>query len=198
MDLALDPYRAEWILDRLSELRLRFYLWAMEKVKDWVDVVCIGDDFGHQNSQWISPEMFRRFVKPRYAELLSILKKRFGVKTLLHSCGAIYPFIPDIIDMGIDALNPIQLGARGMGDTRKLKKEFGDSLTFWGGGVDVQQMLPYATPQVIEEEVMRRIDDLAPGGGFVFAATQAIQSDTPPENVMAMWRGLERYGVYPR
>jgi len=100
--------------------------------------------------------------------------------------------------MGIDGLNPIQLGARGMGDTLQLKKEFGDALTFWGGGVDVQQMLPYGTPQMIEDEVKRRIEDLAPGGGFVFAATQAIQSDTPPENVMAMWRGLERYGIYPK
>jgi uroporphyrinogen decarboxylase len=196
-DLALDPYRVEWILDKLLELELTFYLWALERLAGWVDVVMIGDDFGHQTSQWISPGMFRRIIKPRYSELLSIIKKRFGVRILLHSDGAIYPLIPDIIEMGFDALNPIQLGARDMGDTRRLKREFGDALTFWGGGVDVQLFLPYATPREVEDEVMRRIEDLAPGGGFVFAATQAIQSETPSENVMAMQRALQRYGIYP-
>jgi uroporphyrinogen decarboxylase len=196
-DLALDPYRVEWILDKLLELKITFYLWALEKLAGWVDVIMMGDDFGHQTSQWISPGMFRRIIKPRYIELLSTIKKRFGVRILLHSDGAIYPLIPDIIEMGFDALNPIQLGANDMGDTRRLKREFGDALTFWGGGVDVQQFLPYATPREVEDEVMRRIEDLAPGGGFVFAATQAIQSETPSENVMAMRRALQRYGIYP-
>jgi uroporphyrinogen decarboxylase len=196
-ELALDPYRVEWIFDKLLDLQMTFYLWALERLAGWVDVIMIGDDFGHQTSQWISPGMFRKIIKPRYAELLSTIKKRFGVRILLHSDGAIYPLIPDIIEMGFDALNPIQLGAKGMGDTRRLKKEFGDALTFWGGGVDVQQFLPYAKPQEVEDEVMRRIEDLAPGGGFVFAATQAIQSETPSENVMAMRKALERYGIYP-
>jgi uroporphyrinogen decarboxylase len=196
-DLALDPYRVEWILDKLLELKITFYLWALERLAGWVDVVMMGDDFGHQTSQWISPEMFRRIIKPRYSELLTAIKKRFEVRILLHSDGAIYTLIPDIIEMGFDALNPIQTGAREMGDTRRLKREFGDAITLWGGGVDVQQFLPYATPQEVEDEVMRRIEDLAPGGGFVFAATQAIQSETPSENVMAMWRALQRYGIYP-
>jgi len=90
------------------------------------------------------------------------------------------------------------MSAEGMGDTPKMKKEFGDSLCFWGGGIDVQQTLPRATPQAIEDEVQRRIEDLAPGGGFVFTTTQAIQPDTPPENIAAMWRALQRYGVYPK
>ncbi len=198
MDLALDPGRVEWLLDKLLGLKLEFYLWALEKLRGRVDVVAETDDLGHQHSQWLSPEMFRKFAKPRYSQLFQTLKKRFGVKILFHSCGAVYPFIPDIIEMGADILNPVQLSASGMGDTKKLKREFGGSLTFWGGGVDVQQMLPRAVPKGIEDEVKRRIEDLAPGGGFIFAATQAIQSDTPPENIAAMWKALKQYGIYPQ
>lgn len=197
MNLVLDPFRVEWVMDKLLEMRLRFFLWALERLSDWVDVVGVGDDFGHQKSQWLSLEMFRKFIKPRYSELFLTLKRRFRVKILFHSCGAIYPFIPDMIEMGVDILNPIQLGAVGMGDTRKLKREFGDVLTFWGGGVDVQTTLPFSTPQLIKDEVKRRINDLAPGGGFIFTPTQSIQPDIPPENFMTMWRALQDYGIYP-
>jgi uroporphyrinogen decarboxylase len=196
-NLALDPRRAEWLLDKLLELKLAFYGFALERLKGAVDIVSEADDLGHQHSQWLSPAMFRKFVKPRYSRLFHSLKKKFGVKILFHSCGSVHPFIPDIIEMGADILNPLQLSAAGMEDTRKMKKEFGGSLVFWGGGIDVQQTLPRVSPREVEEEVRRRIEDLAPGGGFVFAATQAIQSDTPPENLDAMWRALERYGIYP-
>jgi uroporphyrinogen decarboxylase len=196
MNLLLDPFRVEWVLNKLLEMKLSFYLWALERLRGWVDIISESDDLGHQSSQWLSLEMFRKFVKPLYSELFSTLKKKFEVKVLFHSCGAIYPFIPELIEMGVDILNPIQLGASGMGNTRKLKKEFGDALTFWGGGVDVQQMLPTAAPQMIKDEVKRRIEDLAPAGGFVFAATQTIQPDTPPENIMAMKEALEGYGIY--
>ncbi len=194
--LALDPGRTEWLLDKLLELKLKFYENVLDRMGEWIDVVCEMDDFGHQQSLWVSAPMFRRLIKPRYAELFSFIKKRYGKKILLHSDGAIYPLIPDIIEMGVEILNPIQLGARGMGDTGKLKKEFGDALTFWGGGVDIQRTLPFGTPQEVEDEVKRRIDDLAPGGGFVFAATQAIQPETPPENIVAMWNALQKSGVY--
>jgi uroporphyrinogen decarboxylase len=194
--LVLDPRRAEWLLDKLLELKVKFYRNVLDRMGEWIDVVCEMDDFGHQQSLWVSAAMFRRLIKPRYAELFSFIKKRYGKKILLHSDGAIYPLIPDIIEMGVEILNPVQVGAQGMGDTRKLKKEFGDALSFWGGGVDIQRILPFATPQEVEGEVKRRIEDLAPGGGFVFAATQAIQPETPPENIVAMWNALQKYGVY--
>lgn len=197
MNLALDPYRSEWILDKILDLKLRFYQAALARLGGKVDVVCESDDMGHQHSQWISREMFRRMIKPRYTTLFSAIKKQADVKVLFHSCGAIYPFIPEFIEMGVDILNPIQVGAAGMGDTRKLKREFGDALTFWGGGADVQQTLPFGTPERVEDEVRRRIEDLASGGGYVFAATQTIQSETPPENIVAMWKALRRYGIYP-
>ncbi|MDO8957771.1 MAG: uroporphyrinogen decarboxylase family protein [Deltaproteobacteria bacterium] len=195
-DLVLDPRRTEWLLDKLLQLKLSFYQNVLDRMGEWIDIVGEMDDFGHQHSLWVSVEMFRKLIKPRYAELFSFIKKRYGKKILLHSDGAIHPLIPDIIEMGVEILNPIQVGAKDMGDTRKLKKEFGDSLTFWGGGVDIQHTLPFSTPQEVEDEVKRRIEDLAPGGGFVFAATQAIQPETPPENIMAMWKALQSYGIY--
>jgi uroporphyrinogen decarboxylase len=197
MNLVLDPRRVERLLDKLLELKLAFYSFALERLKGRVDIISETDDLGHQHSQWLSPEMFRKFAKPRYTQLFRSLKKKFEVKILFHSCGSVYPFIPDLIEMGADILNPLQLSAAGMGDTRKMKREFSDSLVFLGGGIDVQQTLPRASPEEVEEEVKRRIEDLAPGGGFVFAATQAIQSDTPPENLTAMWKALQRYGIYP-
>ena len=195
-NLALDRYRAEWILDKLLDLKFRFYRKTLARLGGKVDVITESDDLGHQHSQWISADMFRALIKPRYGSLFSSLKKEFGVKVLFHSCGAIYPLIPEIAEMGADILNPVQVGAAGMGDTRKLKREFGDALTFWGAGVNVQQTLPFEAPSRVEDEVRRRIEDLAPGGGFVFAATQTIQPETPPENIMAMWKALRDYGVY--
>jgi uroporphyrinogen decarboxylase len=117
------------------------------------------------------------------------------VKIFYHSCGAISPLIPDLIESGIDILNPVQVSAAGM-DTKELKKNFGKDLTFYGGGVDTQRVLPHGTPQEVRDEVKRRIDDLAPGGGFVFNTVHNIQADVPPENIMAMWEAVREYGVY--
>jgi uroporphyrinogen decarboxylase len=117
------------------------------------------------------------------------------VKIFYHSCGAIAPLILDLIESGIDILNPVQVSAAGM-DTKELKKNFGKELTFYGGGVDTQHVLPHGTPQEVRDEVKRRIDDLAPGGGFIFNTVHNIQADVPPENIMAMWEAMREYGVY--
>jgi uroporphyrinogen decarboxylase len=115
----------------------------------------------------------------------------------LHTDGAVAPFIPDFIEMGIDALNPVQVSAAGM-DTRALKKEFGRDIVFWGGGCDSQTVLPFGTPQEVADEVKRRIDDLAPGGGFVFSPIHNVQTGVPPENVVAMFQTARGHGVYGR
>ncbi|MEM4724771.1 MAG: uroporphyrinogen decarboxylase family protein, partial [Candidatus Hadarchaeum sp.] len=112
-----------------------------------------------------------------------------------HSCGAIRRLIPDLIEVGVQILNPIQVSAEGM-DTRELKAKFGKDLTFWGGGVDTQYILPYGSPMEVRNEVRRRIADLAPGGGFVFTPVHNIQVDVPPENLIAMWEALEEFGCY--
>jgi len=140
--------------------------------------------------------MYRKYIKPGHKKIFSFIKgKAPHIHIHFHSCGSVYDFIPDLIDAGIDSLNPVQVSAAKM-DTKRLKKEFGDVLTFWGGGVDTQRILPRGTPNEVKDEVKRRIDDLAPGGGFVFNTVHNIQADVPPENIMAMWEALQEYGIY--
>jgi len=154
------------------------------------------DDLGTQHSLLLSPEMYRSFLKPRHARIVSLIKKIApGVKVFLHSCGAVRPLIPDFIEAGFDILNPVQVAADGM-ESRQLKKDFGDCLTFWGGGVDTQHTLPHGTPGQVADEVRRHIEDLAPGGGFVFNAIHNIQGDVPPQNIEAMFEALRLYGDF--
>jgi uroporphyrinogen decarboxylase len=122
-------------------------------------------------------------------------KAKGEVKFLLHSCGSVRALIPDFIDVGVDILNPIQVSAAGM-DTAELKKEFGKDMCFCGGGVDTQEILPRGTPEQVRDEVKRRLDDLAPGGGYIFAAVHNIQADVPPENLQAMYETLQEHGRY--
>ena len=127
-------------------------------------------------------------IQPRHRRLFSFIKE-------YHTCGAVRRLLPDLIDVGIDILNPVQISAAGM-DLRELKREFGRDLVFWGGGVDTQRVLGTATPKEIREHVRRNIEALAPGGGFVFAAVHDIQANVPPENIMAMWEAWREYGGY--
>jgi len=112
-----------------------------------------------------------------------------------HSCGNVRPFLPDFIEDGVDILNPIHVAAAGM-EPAALKRDFGGVLTFWGGGVDTQQVLPHGTPQEVQDDVRRNLDALAPGGGYVFNTVHNIQSDVPPENILAMWEALREFGIY--
>lgn len=143
----------------------------------------------------ISPGIYRRFIKPRHARLFSFIKELAPVKVFFHSCGAIRPLIADLIESGIDILNPVQKSATGM-DLVELKKEFGKDLVFWGGGVDTQRIYSSGTPEQVCEDVRRNIEELAPGGGFVFATIHNTQPNVPSENFMAMWDTLQRYGRY--
>jgi uroporphyrinogen decarboxylase len=195
-DLIRDPILVEAILDETLRFHLDFWDRAFEEVGDLIDVAVEYDDLGWQHGLLISAETYRRYVKPRHTELFSFIKSHSHATVFLHACGAVYELIPDFIETGVDILNPVQVSAAGMGDTRKLKQEFGDELTFWGGGVDTQAVLPRGTPQEVKEEVKRRIDDLAPDGGFVFSAVHNIQPDVPPENIMAMWEAWQEYGAY--
>ena len=117
------------------------------------------------------------------------------VKIFLHSCGSIRPIIPDLIDAGVDILNPVQFTAKDM-ELKGLKKDFGRDITFWGGGIDTQSTLNKGAPQQVSDEVKRIIDVMAPGGGFVFAPVHNVQEDVPPENFWAMWETWEKYSKY--
>jgi uroporphyrinogen decarboxylase len=196
LDLVRAPGLAEMILDATLQFHLDFWGAALEEVGDLLDVAVEYDDLGWQSGLLISREMYQRYVKPRHKELFDFIKANSRAAVFLHSCGAVRELIPDFIESGVDILNPVQVSAAGMTDTRHLKEEYGDELVFWGGGVDTQKTLPRGTPAEVKDEVKRRIDDLAPDGGFVFAAVHNIQADVPPENIMAMWEAWSEYGSY--
>lgn len=196
MDLAYEPVLVEAVLDATLRFRLDYWAEALEEMGDLIDVVVEYDDLGHMSGLLISPEMYRRYVKPRHKELFDFIKGHSQAAVFLHTCGSVYGLIPDLIEAGVDILNPLQVSAAKMGDTRRLKREFGAELTFWGGGVDTQGVLPRGTVEEVKEEVERRIADLAPGGGFLFAAVHNIQPDVPPQNIMAMWEAWKEHSSY--
>lgn len=193
-DLACDPDLAFTLMDRVLEYKLRCWEKALEAVGNNVLVLWESDDLGLQDRPMISPKFYRNHIKPRHRELFTQIKSMAPHKVFLafHSCGSIYDFIPDLIEIGVDAINPVQVSAVKM-DSKLLKKEFGREIAFWGGGIDTQQILPNGTSQQVKDEVRRRIDDLAPGGGFIFSAVHNIQADVPPENILAMWEAFQEY-----
>ena len=178
-----------------ADCKLAYWEKALTEVGDVIDVAQIADDFAGQDGLLISPRSYRRLFKPRHKELFDFIHARTDAKIFFHSCGAIRAVIPDLIEVGVDILNPVQVSAADM-DSTELKREFGRDIVFWGGGVDTQRVLRSGTPAEVRDEVRRRIDDLAPGGGFVFNTVHNIQGDVPAENIVAMWEALQEFGVY--
>ncbi|GAP40050.1 uroporphyrinogen decarboxylase family protein [Flexilinea flocculi] len=185
----------EYLLDKIVELKMAYWEKALAEAGEFADAVVEADDMAGQNNMLISPNTYRKFVKPRHKKLFDFIKSRTNAKIFFHSCGSVRKVIGDLIDVGVDILNPVQVSAVGM-DSAELKKEFGADLTFWGGAVDTQRVLGTGSVQDVKDDVRRRIDDLAPGGGFVFAAVHNIQANVPPENIVAMWDTLHEYGIY--
>ncbi len=198
VSLATEPEIACRIMDRALEAKMEYWQRVLAIGKDYIHVAHEAEDLATQTSFLISPELYRKYIKPRQKELYSFIKKQAPVKVFFHSCGAIKPLIPDLIEVGVDILNPVQVSAAGMDDTKALKKEFGKDMVFWGGGVDTQRVLPRGTVQEVKDEVRRRVEDLMPGGGFIFNPVHNIQADVPPENILAMWEALREYGVYKK
>jgi uroporphyrinogen decarboxylase len=190
VDLLADKPLAHALMGRLVDCyedRVRKYV---EAVGEYCSVIQVNDDLGTQNGLQMSLPTYREMVKPYQARLWKLIKELSGKPLLLHSCGSIYEVIPDLIEMGVDAINPVQVAAANMQSDR-LKREFGRDLTFWGGGCDTQLVLERGTPQEIREEVKRRCGDLAPGGGFVFCQVHNIQPHVPLENIMAMYEAIQ-------
>jgi uroporphyrinogen decarboxylase len=161
-----------------------------------VDVVVENDDYGTQDSQLISPEQFREVFKPHLRRVFDAVKKTAPDAYLFfHSCGNVRPILPDFIELGVDILNPVHVSAAGM-EPAALKRDFGDALTFWGGGVETQHVLPNGTPEEVRDDVRRNLEALAPGGGYVFNTVHNIQNDIPPENIVAMREALAECGRY--
>lgn len=196
-DMVLNKEFAHALMDKITELKMRYWEKALDTVGENVLVVSEADDLATQNSLLCSADLYREMVHPYHKKLFEFIKKKAKNKVYIfyHTCGAVKPLIPFLIEEGVDILNPVQVNALDM-DTKELKKEFGKDMTFWGGGMDTQKILPFGTPEQVREEVKRRIDDLAPGGGFIFASVHNVQSDVPPENFIAMWETLQKYGIY--
>ena len=196
VQLARRPAFIIGLLDKILECKMALWDQILNGVENCVDVLVEADDLSTQQGPIISPSVYKKCIKPRHEKLLSFLHKKAPcVRIFFHTCGSVYDLLPDLIEVGVDILNPVQVSAAKM-DTKVLKREFGDRLVFWGGGVDTQHVLPQGSPQEVQEEVKRRIEDLAPGGGFVFATVHNIQADVPPENIMAMWEAVQEYGQY--
>ena len=196
MDFALNPELAHALIDKISEIINAMYKHYMQAVGKYVQVVVITDDQGTQNSLMVSPQMFRKFIKPGLQSLVETIKSNADVKVLMHCDGAITKIIPDLIEIGVDILNPIQPVVEGMKDTFALKDQFGDQICFHGG-IDVQQVLPNATPDEIRQEVSKRIHDLGRNGGYIIAPCHNINVDIPVENVLAMFNSANDLGHYP-
>ncbi len=193
LDLLEQPAFAEALMDRLVEAYCERFDRYWNCLGQYLDVVVVSDDLGTQTAPILSPELYRKRIKPHHTRLYAHIKKKSGAYLFMHSDGSIHRLIPDLIEAGIDILNPVQASAAEM-DTEKLKKEFGDVLVFWGGGCDTQRILPNGTRQEIRDEVKHRIDGLAPGGGFVFTQVHNILPDVPPENIMAMYEAVWEFG----
>jgi uroporphyrinogen decarboxylase len=189
MDLAGDPDLARRVMERVLEVKLAYWQRALPEVGDAVDVLVEADDLGGQDRTLFSPRTYRELVKPLHRELFDYLHARTGAKVFFHTCGAVRELIPDLIDIGVDILNPVQVSAANM-DTAELKREFGRDIVFWGGGVDTQRVLGAGTPEQVRGEVLRRVSDLRGGGGFVFAAVHNIQPNVPAQNILAMRAAL--------
>ena len=196
LDLAGNPDFAQALLRKLTDLMKAAAERLLAEAGDYIDVIITGDDLGGQTSTLISPKMYRRMIKPLHAELFDTIRRRSKAKIFYHSDGNIYALLDDLIEVGVDLLNPVQVSAGEMGDTARLKREFGDRLAFCGA-VDTQTVMPRGTTGEVRREVRRRIQDLAPGGGYILASVHCIQPDVPPENTCAMFDEALRVGHYP-
>jgi uroporphyrinogen decarboxylase len=185
MLLAGNPRRAHEFLDRLVEIHLANLERYLRAVGTSIDVIGFGDDLGMQNGPQMSRAMYQEFFKPRHAKVWRRAKELADVKVMLHCCGGVRPLLPDLIEAGLDAINPVQITCAGM-DAAGLKRDFGDHITFWGGGCDTRFVLSHGSPEEIEKHVHRQVSILAPGGGFVFQQVHNILADVPPENIIVM------------
>jgi uroporphyrinogen decarboxylase len=195
MALLTEPAFADRLMGTITDIYIESCNRYLDCVGPYIDVFTFWDDMAGQNGWLIKPDLYRKLIKPKQKRLVEAIKQKTNAKLFYHSCGATRGLIPDLIEIGFDILNPVQVSAKNM-NTKELKAEFGKDITFWGGGVDTQHVLPFGKPQEVVDEVKRRIDDLAPGGGFVFAAVHNIQALVPPENIVAAFDTALEYGKY--
>ncbi len=186
MLLAAEPARAHRFLDKLLEIHLANLDQFLAAVGNNIDVILFGDDFGMQNGPQISLAMYREFFKPRQTIMWRRVKERTNAKIMLHCCGGVRELLPDMLEAGLEAINPVQISCRGM-NAAALKADFGPLLTFWGGGCDTREVLIKGAPEQVREHVRRQVQIWKPGGGYVFQQVHNILADVPPANIVAMF-----------
>ncbi len=189
--LMTEKKQIETLLDKLVEYHIERLKPLLEAVSPYAQVLIMGDDLGMQNGPQISPKMYREIFFPRHKEIFQFVKKNSNLKTFLHSCGAIALLLPDLIEAGLDIINPVQTHAKGMAP-EDLKREFGKDIVFWGGGVDTQHTLFNASEQEVRDEVKRNCDIFMQDGGFVFAQVHNMLAGMPTRNIFAMYEEANR------
>ena len=192
MDLLAEPAQVECLLDALLAIHLRTLERVCAAVGDLVDLCRFGDDLGTDTGPFMSPDLYRRYFKPRHAQLCAYVHRHSQMRTFLHSCGSIHALLPDLIEAGFEVINPVQTACRDM-DAARLKREFGRDVTFWGGGADTRHVLNRGSPADVRRDVLARLAIFAPGGGYVFNPIHNILADVPPANIVAMFAAIDEF-----
>jgi uroporphyrinogen decarboxylase len=193
--LVADPEFVHAVFRKITDIILASLERYLSLVGQTIQVIKLGDDLGSQESSLMSPATYRKNIKPYHREIFQYIKSHSRAHVFLHSCGSIYKLIPDLVDAGVEILNPVQVSAADM-DTKRLKSEFGDHLTFWGA-IDTQHVLPHGSPEEVRQEVRRRIADLGESGGYVVAPVHNVQGDVPAENIVTMYQSARQFGQSP-
>lgn len=193
-NLYTEPEMMEYYLDKMTDAYIVMMERYLDAVGDYVQVVQNNDDLGHQQAMLVSPEVYRKMIKPRHARINAAIKKKCPhMHISLHCCGSIYPIIGDLIESGFDIINPIQKECANM-DPWKIKKEFGKNVTIWGGACSTQTTMTHGSIDDIVNEAKEMIRCYAPGGGFVFSQIHNIQADISPEKILALFDTALKYG----
>lgn len=194
-DMIINKDFAHALMRKITDFQKKRAKQYLAIVGPYIDIFRTSDDLGIQDSLMISPAMYREMIKPYQKEFFGLIKEYTDAKILYHCCGAIFPLIEDLIEVGVDILNPVQVSCENM-DTKKLKQTFGDRISFCGG-IDSQYTLPQGSAAEVEAEVQKRITDLAPGGGYLLNPVHTIQADVPPANIVRLYEAGKKYGTYP-
>ncbi|MFH1742021.1 MAG: uroporphyrinogen decarboxylase family protein [bacterium] len=195
IDMLEQPKYVEKLLDHTLQYWTDYLETFLGEVGDYLQVICVGDDIAMQSGPLFSPEIYRSLVKPRQKALYSIVRAKTSAKLWYHSCGSVVELLPEIIDNGVQILNPVQISARGM-DPAVLKKQYGDKIVFWGGGIDTQGVYSSGTLEQVRQQVRDLMDVFKPGGGYVFNTVHNTQADVPVENIVALWEAAKEFRAY--
>ena len=195
MDMIIHPDFTEALFRRLTDYYVAVYRNYLQAVGDYIQMVIYYEDLSGQEGPLMSPALYKKFIKPCHRRIFQTIKEHTAAKLCVHTCGSVYAFLDDYVDLGVDVLNPVQISARDM-DPQRLKKKYGSVLSFHGG-IDTQNFLSRATPFQVREEVRRMVEILGPGGGYLFTSCHSIQPDVPPENIVALFSAAAEYGRYP-